>query len=231
MGRAVLPLPASIARHQQHQAAVPGVVDPPGRPTTEPDQTGEDAQPGGQGRAGHTPTASVAVGSFLVKQRFSGACDQATAELFFDHSRDAGHATRQRHQAAKAICALCPIRAECSLVGRADPTLEGIWGGETHQQRRQARRHARHGQPTPVVPPGNPDGQQRVQQAFQHAQRAGLHQAADRLGVPVATLRRVFDLDGLDQPARADPALDLRKEVNTHGHYRTGRQQRPRRPR
>src|SRR6266536_775092 len=32
MGRVVPPLPASIARHQQHQAAVFGLVDPPDRP-------------------------------------------------------------------------------------------------------------------------------------------------------------------------------------------------------
>jgi WhiB family redox-sensing transcriptional regulator len=205
MGRAVPPLPASIAG-QQHQAAGLGVVDPhDSLAGAEPNQACEDAQPDGQGPVGHTPTASVEVSRFLVKQRFSGACDQATAELFFDQGRDSGHATRDRHRAAKAICALCPIRAECNLVGRADLTLEGIWGGETHQERRQARRRARHGQPTPAVPPGNPDGRLRVQQAFQHAQRAGLHAAAGRLGVPVATLRRVFDLSGLDQPARADP--------------------------
>ncbi len=193
MGRVVPPLPASIAGRQR-QGAVVAVVDPPDSPASaaEPNQPDEDEHPGGQARAGHTPTASVEVGAFLVKQRFSGACDQATAELFFDEGHKPGR-VRSRHQAAKAICALCPILLECRLVGRSDPSLEGIWGGETRDERRRARG----GLPTP----GNPNGRLLAHRAFQHAQRAGLHAAADRAGVLVATLRRVFTLYGLDRQA------------------------------
>jgi WhiB family transcriptional regulator, redox-sensing transcriptional regulator len=149
-------------------------------------------------RAGQTPVASIEVGRFLVLQRFLGACDATTAELFFDNGREPGRAIRNRQQAAKAICGLCPILSECSLVGRTDLTLEGIWGGETRTERRGARRRA-HGQPIPAVPPGNPAGRLRVQQAHQHARRFGVHRAADRLAIPAATLRRLLTLYDLDQ--------------------------------
>jgi WhiB family redox-sensing transcriptional regulator len=150
-------------------------------------------------RADQTPVASMEIGQFLKLQRFSGACDESTAELFFDQGRKPGRAIRNRQQAAKAICGLCPILAECSLVGRADLTLEGIWGGETKKERRAARRRVPHGQPIPAVPPGNPGGRLRVQHAYEHAQRAGIHAAADRLAIPLATLRRLLVLYALDQ--------------------------------
>ena len=163
MGRDVPPLPASIAS-QQPQAAVLAVVDSSDSPASAaPGQGSQDGQSAGQGRANRTPTASVDVGRFLVRQRFSGACDQATAELFFDDSREPGPLVRQRHQAAKAICALCPILAECRLVGRADPALVGIWGrrdpGRTPRRPPPARRcsAAARGQPR-RPPPGRHGG-------------------------------------------------------------------------
>ncbi len=197
MGRVVPPLSASIAS-QQPQAAVLAVVDPSDSPASAaPGQGGEDGQSAGQGRANRTPTASVDVGRFLVRQRFSGACDQATAELFFDDSREPGPLVRQRHQAAKAICALCPIVSECRLVGRADPTLVGIWGGETQDERHAARR--RPGGAV-LLPGDNHDGRRLAGMAAELARRDGLDAAATALQVPAATLRRVLGLYGLDQP-------------------------------
>ena len=197
MGRVVPPLPASIT--ERHPQAVPVVVDPPNSPATEaePGQAGdEDGQPAGQERTGQTPIASVQLGRFLVRQRFSGACDQTTAELFFDEGRESGYRVRDRHQAAKAICRLCPILAECRLVGRADPTLVGIWGGETPDERRQARGSLHDG-----LPAGdNQKGRRLAGVAAQLARRDGVDAAATALQVPPATLRRVFALYGLDQP-------------------------------
>jgi WhiB family redox-sensing transcriptional regulator len=149
-----------------------------------------------QNRGGQTPVASVEVGRFLVVQRFRGACDQATAELFFDNGKEPGRAIRNRQQAAKAICRLCPILAECRRVGRADPTLVGIWGGETQDERRQARRG---------LPDGPPAGDSREGRrlagvAAELARRDGVEAAASALQVPSATLRRVFALYGLNQP-------------------------------
>ena len=161
------------------------------------------AQPEGR-RAGQTPAASPQIGRFLVRQRFDGACDQATAKLFFDNGKEPGRAIRNRQQAAKAIYGLCPILAECRLVGRSDLTLEGIWGGETRKERRAAHRRVLHGQPAPVLEPGNPGGRARVQRAHQHAQHAGIRAAASQLAIPVATLRRLLVLYGLDRHVIAE---------------------------
>jgi WhiB family redox-sensing transcriptional regulator len=161
------------------------------------------SQPEGR-RAGQTPTAGPEIGRFLILQRFRGACDAATAALFFDRGREHQRAARNREQAAKAICGLCPILADCRLVGRSDLTLEGIWGGETRKERRAAHRRALHSQAVPVPQPGNPDGRVRIQQAHQHAQHAGIHAAASQLAIPVATLRRLLVLYGLDRHAVAE---------------------------
>jgi WhiB family transcriptional regulator, redox-sensing transcriptional regulator len=134
---------------------------------------------------------------FLLTQRHRSACTEQTAGLFFDDGRD----STARHQAAKAICRLCPILYPCRAFARADPTLEGIWGGETQDERRLARRlHT-------SVPDGdNPEGRRLAGRVAEHAHRRGLPAAARAFNVPPATLRRVLNLYGLQQPPeRAGP--------------------------
>jgi len=68
----------------------------------------------------------------------SGACRQADPELFFPIEAVTGPAARQA-EAAKAVCGLCAVRANClSFALEAMP--EGIWGGTTPEERRAARR-------------------------------------------------------------------------------------------
>jgi hypothetical protein len=131
------------------------------------------------------------VGGFLLAQRHRGACTEQTASLFFDE----GRGSKARHQAAKAICRLCPILYACRAYARADPTLEGIWGGETHNERRLARRIG-----TGVPAGDNQEGRRLAGRAAQLVSRRGLDGAARVLNVPPATLRRVLGLYGLDQP-------------------------------
>jgi WhiB family transcriptional regulator, redox-sensing transcriptional regulator len=135
------------------------------------------------------------LGGFLLTQRHRGACTEQTASLFFDD----GRGSTARHQAAKAICRLCPILHDCRAYARADPTLEGIWGGETEDERRTARRYGA----GIVLPAGdNQEGRLMAGRAAEHARRSGLPAAARVLNVPPATLRRVLGLYGLDQPPR-----------------------------
>ena len=64
-------------------------------------------------------------------------CAQTDPELFFPPKGDDGMAKR-----ARAICAMCPITAEClawALTHRED---YGIWGGMSPKQRRHLRRLA-----------------------------------------------------------------------------------------
>jgi len=148
-----------------------------------------------------------AVGGFLLTQRHRGACTEDTAELFFDSGGLAGRAARKRQEQAKAICRLCPILHGCRAYARADPTLDGIWGGETTDERRQARRLTA----GPDLPAGdNQEGRRLAGLAAQLAHRDGLAAAARALKVPPATLRRVLVLYGLDPPDPAGPSASAK---------------------
>ncbi len=98
-----------------------------------------------------------------------GLCRQIDAEVFFPE-RDGDDPTprAQRVAEAKAICALCPVRAECLRDALAKNERFGVWGGLTTRERDRlqgakgtrpprtlmpcgtpaaARRHARHHEP------------------------------------------------------------------------------------
>ena len=44
--------------------------------------------------------------------------------------------------AAKAICRRCPVAAECLAEAMADPSIVGVWGGTTENQRAKIRARA-----------------------------------------------------------------------------------------
>lgn len=44
---------------------------------------------------------------------------------------------------ARELCAQCPVITDCLEHALADPTLEGIWGGTSEDQRDQIRRRRR----------------------------------------------------------------------------------------
>lgn len=46
--------------------------------------------------------------------------------------------------AARAICASCPVQAECLATAVADAGLQGFWGGSSERDRRLIRRELRH---------------------------------------------------------------------------------------
>ncbi|WP_441251162.1 WhiB family transcriptional regulator [Kitasatospora sp. McL0602] len=58
------------------------------------------------------------------------------AELFFTADGERGPAVQARAEAARALCARCPIAAECRQLGRETYSL-GMWGGEDEDQRQQ----------------------------------------------------------------------------------------------
>lgn len=67
------------------------------------------------------------------------ACGPDTAELFFPIS-DTGPAARDAAK-AKALCASCPVHAECRADAETTGQPHGIWGGldptERHPQQHQ----------------------------------------------------------------------------------------------
>jgi WhiB family redox-sensing transcriptional regulator len=73
----------------------------------------------------------------VTNWRASGACLHADPDLFFPIS-SAGRALSQIAQ-AKALCARCTVIRECVEFAYANAPIQGIWGGMTPEERRQAR--------------------------------------------------------------------------------------------
>ena len=88
----------------------------------------------------------VTTGAGSLSWMSRAACRQADPELFFPIAAVTGPVARQV-EAAKAVCGLCAVRADC-LSYSLEVMPEGIWGGTTPEERRAARgaslRRARH---------------------------------------------------------------------------------------
>jgi len=61
------------------------------------------------------------------------ACVEVGTEFFFP---DMGESNRD----AKAICAPCPVRAQCLAFGMGE--AYGVWGGLSEKERRRLKRAA-----------------------------------------------------------------------------------------
>jgi WhiB family redox-sensing transcriptional regulator len=70
-----------------------------------------------------------------------GACRSEDPELFFP-ATSAAPALRQV-RSAKAICARCPVQANCLSYALITGQDEGIWGGTTWEERWPSRRPGR----------------------------------------------------------------------------------------
>lgn len=68
--------------------------------------------------------------------RFQARCADIDPELFFPIGRNAS-AKRQIAQ-AKAVCAQCPVTAECLEWALETKQADGVWGGLSETERRAA---------------------------------------------------------------------------------------------
>jgi WhiB family redox-sensing transcriptional regulator len=73
--------------------------------------------------------------------RHRAACRDQDPELFFPVS-DMGPGARQA-KLAKAVCARCPVRAQCLEYALDNGLDHGIYGGTTESERRALRRTVR----------------------------------------------------------------------------------------
>ncbi len=73
------------------------------------------------------PAGRPVLGTWLLR----GACPDENPELWFS----AGPADLER---ARAICARCPVRRECSAAAEANAERYGVWGGTDRDQARRA---------------------------------------------------------------------------------------------
>lgn len=72
-------------------------------------------------------------------------CHRDEAGLFFAPSKEPTAARLSREQAAKRVCARCPVLVECREHALVQPEPYGVWGGLTAAERRVmlARRRRR----------------------------------------------------------------------------------------
>src|SRR5438552_2303299 len=71
------------------------------------------------------------------------ACRDYDTDLFFGSENERGELRSRREQAAKKICAACPVRAECLRFAESGPEKFGVWGGTTPRERTDRRRRRR----------------------------------------------------------------------------------------
>jgi len=72
--------------------------------------------------------------------KLKAACRDLDTSLFFPDSE-------AEADAAKAVCALCPVRQECLEFALATRQNDGIWGGLTETERRRVRRRGAQARP------------------------------------------------------------------------------------
>ena len=65
-----------------------------------------------------------------------GACRGVDPNMFFP---ERGESVRE----AKAVCARCPVRAECLRYALENHEARGVWGGLSGRERRQLSRTGR----------------------------------------------------------------------------------------
>jgi WhiB family redox-sensing transcriptional regulator len=65
----------------------------------------------------------------------NGACRGRDSAQFFHPDGERGASRTRRENAAKAVCGMCPVRAECAAHALAAREPYGVWGGFTEAER------------------------------------------------------------------------------------------------
>jgi len=67
--------------------------------------------------------------------QYEGSCRTMPSEMFFHPDGERGPRRRNRENAAKAICASCPVIQQCRSHALAVHEPYGIWGGLSEDDR------------------------------------------------------------------------------------------------
>ncbi|WP_062207394.1 WhiB family transcriptional regulator [Streptomyces sp. NBRC 109706] len=73
------------------------------------------------------------------------ACRGVDSSLFFHPEGERGAARSAREEAAKEVCARCPVRTECAAHALSVREPYGVWGGLTEDEREELLGRARRG--------------------------------------------------------------------------------------
>ncbi len=71
----------------------------------------------------------------LWEWQYQGACRQTGDEVFFHPEGERGSNRRRRDEAAKAVCASCPVMELCREHALRVREPYGVWGGLTEDER------------------------------------------------------------------------------------------------
>jgi WhiB family redox-sensing transcriptional regulator len=88
----------------------------------------------GRAQAGHRPQPQETD----LRWQERALCKQVDPELFFPFKGEVAVAN-----AAKQVCGMCEVRAECLAYALAHHEYDGIWGGTSDRERRRQRRRLR----------------------------------------------------------------------------------------
>ncbi len=66
-----------------------------------------------------------------------GACQDLDTEMFFHPDNERGPQRAEREAAAKAVCATCPVVAQCAAWALRTREPYGIWGGLSESDREE----------------------------------------------------------------------------------------------
>ena len=69
--------------------------------------------------------------------QMKGTCRTVDASVFFCPDQTVRPVRRRSEAAAKAVCARCPVRAQCAAYALSTREPHGIWGGFTETERRR----------------------------------------------------------------------------------------------
>jgi len=73
--------------------------------------------------------------SDLWEWQLHGRCRGLDSDLFFHPDGDRGPTRAAREQSAQAVCATCPVIAQCGAQALASREPYGVWGGLTEGDR------------------------------------------------------------------------------------------------
>ncbi|KRV47023.1 WhiB family transcriptional regulator [Wenjunlia vitaminophila] len=108
-------------------------------------ESAKDAALPGQRTSGRLVQAEAESGDLRGPWHSGAACRRDEAGLFFAPSKEPTAARLAREEAAKRVCARCPVLLECREHALMQPEPYGVWGGLTAAERRVvlARRRRR----------------------------------------------------------------------------------------
>lgn len=72
----------------------------------------------------------------LWSWREQALCRDMDSVVFFPPDRERGSVRSRREQAAKAVCAVCPVRHPCAVHALVNRERHGVWGGLSEADRR-----------------------------------------------------------------------------------------------